>query len=146
MKARNWTGWLAGALVGAVFCYAGALKALEPGSFADTIFRFRLVPWPVCVAIALWLPWIEVFTGLALIAKKYYRSALAIGIGMTVLFLFALISAMMRGLNIDCGCFGGENEPTNSSGIWKSILLDVVLLALLAFAARQDGRSIKGHE
>src|SRR5437773_12042740 len=47
-------------IVAGVFIYAGALKALDPGLFASDIVNYKLPPWPISVALAFYLPWLEI--------------------------------------------------------------------------------------
>lgn len=118
-----------GIAVGAVFIYAGAVKALDPGQFAADIGNYRLLPHPAAVALALYLPWLEVVCGSALVFKKMHRGALPVLVALCVVFIGALLSAKARGLDIACGCFG--NAHPHPPGM--SLLLDAILLAALIF-------------
>jgi hypothetical protein len=51
-----------------------------------------------------------------------------------VLFLFALPQGALRGLEIDCGCFGPSADG-ESSNLWLAAACDVGLLALGLHAA-----------
>jgi putative oxidoreductase len=44
-----------------------------------------------------------------------------------ILFILALLQGAMRGLQIDCGCFGSS---TRESNLWLDAARDVGLLAL----------------
>jgi hypothetical protein len=52
------------------------------------------------------LPWIEVVVGLALVTAQHGRSAAWLAVGALVVFDLAVLQALGRGLNIECGCFG----------------------------------------
>ena len=106
--------------IGALFIYAGILKALDPARFAADIDNFRLLPHAAGVVLALYLPWLEILCGAALVVKKTYRGALFILATLSLIFLAALASAKARGLNISCGCFGHSHPHPLS----LSILLD----------------------
>ena len=56
-----------------IFIYAGALKAFDPVQFASDIDNYKILPWPVSVALAFYLPWLEIFCGLGL----YFDSSIA---------------------------------------------------------------------
>ena len=120
---------LLAAAIGALFIYAGVLKTLDPAQFAGSIGNYRLLPHAAAVLLALYLPWLEIICGAALIFKKSYRGALVILATLCLIFLAALASAMARGLNISCGCFG-HSDPFP---LVVSLLLDSALLAALAF-------------
>lgn len=127
---------LAGICIGALFIYAGEVKAADPGQFALDIANFRLLPHAAGVALALYLPWLEIVCGAALIFKKAYRGALLLLSALCAVFLAALGSAMARGLDISCGCFGRAHPHP----LGASLLLDAALLAaLLVIFVREPG-------
>ena len=59
-------------LVGAVFVYAGAVKIDDPSDFAQNIKYYKILPLWAVNALALLLPWWEVFCG-----DRDYRTQLA---------------------------------------------------------------------
>ncbi len=65
-------------IVAGIFIYAGAIKALDPVQFASDIDNYKIVPWPVSVVLAFYLPWLEIFCGFALVVRLLYRGALSI--------------------------------------------------------------------
>src|SRR5437016_13837258 len=65
-------------IVAGIFIYAGAIKALDPVQFANDIDNYKILPWPVSVALAFYLPWLEIFCGFALVLRLCYRGALTI--------------------------------------------------------------------
>jgi len=93
-----------------IFIYAGALKALDPVQFASDIDNYKILPWPVSVALAFYLPWLEIFCALALVFRFLYRGALSILMVLVVTFTLATIAAKIRGLDITCGCFGHVSQ------------------------------------
>jgi putative oxidoreductase len=98
-------------LVGGVFLYAGALKAVETQDFARDIRHYSIIPWSDAILLlAVYLPWLEIFAGLAVIFRRLYLGALIAIVGMTIIFTGALTSAWVRGLDISCGCFGKEKR------------------------------------
>jgi hypothetical protein len=56
--------------------------------------------------VAILLPWVEAVAGLFVLAGIWLREAALVITSMTVLFLGVITSALARGLNIECGCFG----------------------------------------
>jgi len=96
--------------IGGIFAFAGVKKALNPGEFASDISHYNILPWTACVLLSLFLPWLEIVCATALFSKKYRIAALLLISGMTLVFLVALISTLIRGLNISCGCFGSGDR------------------------------------
>jgi putative oxidoreductase len=119
--------FLARLVLGGVFASAGALKIYDPGAFAIELERYQLVPWKIGVVAANYLPWVELLTGLCLFLKRFERGALLLVTLLLGIFTLALASALVRGLNIDCGCFG---HALVSTGTVTPILRNVVLLLL----------------
>ncbi len=97
-------------IIAAIFIYAGVLKALDPVQLAHDIDHYKILPWAVGVGLAFYLPWLEIFCGLALIFRLFYRGALSILTSLVVVFLVATIAAKVRGLDITCGCFGHASQ------------------------------------
>jgi hypothetical protein len=55
--------------------------------------------------LAVTLPWVELFCGLFLILGLFVRSSALIVSLMFFVFSIALSAAVVRGIDIDCGCF-----------------------------------------
>ena len=113
-------------IVGGVFVYAGALKALDPIGFASDIDNYKILPWTISVGLAFYLPWLEILCGLALIARRLYLGGLSILTALVSIFMIATIAAKIRGLDITCGCFGHASKNWSFSG---HLALDLALLA-----------------
>src|SRR6266576_3968998 len=97
-------------IVAGVFIYAGAIKALDPVQFASDIDNYKILPWPISVALAFYLPWLEIFCGFALVVRLLYRGALSILTTLILTFTLMTMDANVRGLDITCGCFGHASQ------------------------------------
>ena len=112
-------------ILGAVFIFAGVEKIFAPADFAQAIRNYMILPLSVTNLVAIVLPWLELFCGFFLLAGLFIRaSALLITI-LNLVFIFALLSVMVRGLDISCGCFGSVT-PVD----WLKIAENVVLLSM----------------
>jgi uncharacterized membrane protein YphA (DoxX/SURF4 family) len=121
-------------IVGAIFIYAGAIKAFEPIRFAGDIDNYKILPWSIGVRLAFYLPWLEILCGLALIIRRLYLGALSILTALVSIFIVATIAAKVRGLDITCGCFGHASRNWNFPA---HLALDLAILgALLALSFR----------
>ncbi len=121
-------------IVAGVFIYAGILKVIDPVQFARDVDNYKMLPWPVAVALGFYLPWLEIFCGLALIIRRLYRGAVVLLAGLTIVFIVASIIAKARGLDISCGCFGHASQGWSFG--WHMVLdfaLLAGLVALLSF-------------
>jgi len=125
--------------LGAVFVYAGILKIREPVAFAGSVAAYKILPYYLNYLVAATIPWVETVCGLLLIAGYRVKAAAGIVAAMNVLFIVLLASTIVRGMDIDCGCFrqGGDKTPA-----WVAIMRDLLFLfvALIVFSARREGR------
>jgi putative oxidoreductase len=119
-----------------IFIYAGALKALDPVQFAIDIDNYKILPWPVSVALAFYLPWVEIFCALGLVFRFCYRGALSILIVSIVVFTSATIAAKIRGLDITCGCFGHASQHWSFPSHLATNLAILAALIALGIANR----------
>jgi hypothetical protein len=72
------------------------------------------------------LPWLEIFCGLAVISRFFYRGGLSILTALLAIFIGATVAAKMRGLDITCGCFGHVSKNWNFS---THLVLDFAIFA-----------------
>jgi len=126
--------------LGGVFLYAGGLKALDPASFALSIDNYRLLPYPVAAAMAVYLPWLEIVCGLGVLWPKTSRGALAVLLGLCLVFSGAIASAWIRGLDISCGCFGADEA--NRFSLVLSLARSVSLVVVCGWLFWREGRSL----
>ena len=117
-------------VLGGVFLYAGASKVFDPGGLAASIrsYGLGLPEWFVTLS-AYALPPFEVLLGLYLLLGLFTRTSAWTTNVLMVLFLAALVQGALRGLEIDCGCFGSTSGDESPS-LWVDVLRDLGLLAL----------------
>jgi len=127
-------------IVAGVFIYAGVLKVLDPAQFAHDIDNYRILPWTVSVALAFYLPWLEIFCGIALVFRFLYRGALSILAAMIGVFTLATFAAKVRGLDITCGCFGHASQHWSFPAHLATNLAILTALLVLAFKAGLGNR------
>jgi len=123
-----------------VFIYAGVLKTIDPVQFASDIDNYKILPWPVSVALAFYLPWLEIFCALGLVFRFFYRGALSILTASIVVFTLATIAAKVRGLDITCGCFGHASQNWSFPAHLVTNLAILAGLLLLSFKATSGDR------
>ena len=98
--------WLIRIALGVTFVAAGTLKILDPARFASAVANYRLLPLEFINIFAIFLPWIELVAGMCVLLGIWLRPAALVLTVTTVIFILAVASALARGLNIECGCFG----------------------------------------
>lgn len=108
---------------GAIFIWSGIAKLKDPITFADTVRNFRLIGDPLAPAMALLIPWIEVVSGVAVMAGKWVRGGAFLLVGALVMFTGAVLISWARGLDITCGCFGRNEELNYPVKVFENVLL-----------------------
>ncbi|HYN80873.1 MAG TPA: MauE/DoxX family redox-associated membrane protein [Gemmatimonadaceae bacterium] len=113
-------------VVGAVFLWGGAIKAIAPHVFAAHLTRLGWIPRRLVQRAVLAAAAFEGALGVALIL----RVAPAVVLPATVVLLVALTAVswwgVKSGQTTDCGCYGGYVVPSMS----QSIALNAALAAL----------------
>ena len=110
--------------VGSIFTWAGLLKIIDPHGFAQSIANYKIFPQGMSLFLALVLPWIEVICGIFLISGIFRKASTLIISGSLAIFLILITVSILRGLDIDCGCFGNLGRKVD----YKLLLVDSLLL------------------
>lgn len=112
-------------IAGFVFLYAGAQKINSPAAFAESISAYKLFPEILINFFAVFIPWLEVVSGLMLILGIAIRESAIIISTLLTLFIILIVITIFRGIEIDCGCFG---DSTNDQIGIKKIIENIFLL------------------
>lgn len=130
-------------LLGAWLGYTGGVKVFGSGleQFAADVANYRVFQDPWNVVTAWFLAWLEIVTGLLLLAGVARTGALWSALGMTVAFMLGIGQAWARGLDINCGCFGGGDETTNYPLHFAMLVLQLALVVFL-LGGREGGRRV----
>jgi hypothetical protein len=129
--ALRWTIIL---VVGGFFLVAGLSKLSDTSEFARAILRYQLVGPAGAMASAVWLPWAEVLCALSLCSARFRLAAAWLILGMLLLFEVALLAALVRGLDINCGCLGTIVD----SGVSFSLVRNLVFMTGLVVLVRTE--------
>jgi putative oxidoreductase len=111
-------------VVGGVFIWAGVSKIIDPLEFAQNISNYRVFPPVISFFLALILPWIEAICGVFLILGIFRSASALLLSGLLAVFLVLVTVTVLRGIDIDCGCFGHLSRKVD----YILILEDGVLL------------------
>ncbi|MBL7995759.1 DoxX family membrane protein [bacterium] len=119
---------IARVVLGLIFVYASIEKITYPEPFAQNIIAYEILPQALANIAAIWLPWLEMFCGLLLIAGIWVRANAAILSILLTIFIIAIASALIRGLDISCGCFEvGDSEAMVG---WRRVIEDAGMMIL----------------
>lgn len=136
-KLQPWIGLVCRLTLGGVLFVAGYLKVdkLEVSQMA--VRSYELLPIPLANFLGQTLPFFEVVIGLLLIVGAATRAVAALGGFTMFIFIIAIAQAWARGLNIDCGCFGGGGAVApGETRYLQEILRDAGLVAMALFLIR----------
>jgi uncharacterized membrane protein YphA (DoxX/SURF4 family) len=114
-------------LVSGIFLYAGVLKLQDADGTLVAVYQYHLLSWQMAGVLAVFLPFVEITAALGLWIPRLQLGASLLVIGLNLLFITALASAVARNLDVSCGCFGTTDLRT-TSGI--RLAEDAILLLL----------------
>jgi len=118
-------------VLGALFIWAAVTKLPDMAGFAQDVANYRIVPAALVPFVASAVVGIELLGGIALVAGVMERAAAAVIACLLVAFIAFLSQALLRGIDLRCGCFGGD-EPAS----WWTVARDLLMLAAAVVVAR----------
>ncbi len=137
IKLQPWFGLLARLILGGVLFAAGYLKIGTPDKSQMAVRAYEMLPISIANLLGLVLPFVEVVIGALLILGSLTRFMAVLGGFTMIVFIIAIAQAWARGLNIDCGCFGGGGSVApGETKYLQEILRDIGLVFLAAYLIR----------
>ena len=134
---KAWFGLLARLILGGVLFAAGWLKAFKFDESQMAVRAYDVLPISIANFLGVTLPWFEIGIALLLILGVAIRPAALAGGALMLLFILAITQAGLRGLSIDCGCFGGGGQVApGKTKYLQEIARDSGLLLLAAYLYR----------
>ncbi len=128
---KEWFGLVARLVTGGVWLVAGALKLPEPAESVRAVRAYDLLPEAIVPTVGHLLPVLEVVVGLCLVLGVLTRGMGVVSALLFLAFVVGIASAWARGLEIECGCFGGGGTREGASSEYPmEIARDVGLLLL----------------
>ena len=102
---------------------AGALKVTDPYGSATSVRAYQILPVDLANLLGFVLPFIEVGIGIFLIVGIWVRLAAIAGGALMLVFVIAIAQAWIRGISLDCGCFGkGGLLASDELPVWNYTL------------------------
>jgi uncharacterized membrane protein YphA (DoxX/SURF4 family) len=135
-------------VVGAIFLYAGYEKLHYAGAwhprdyhflFAFGVNSYQMLSLENSILLARILPPLEIVLGVLLIAGIGLRWAGPLTAALLIVFMIALIHALLMGTEIKCGCFGNSSASPGRELLLDAFLLPVtVAVTAAAFVSRRN--------
>lgn len=124
-------------VVGGVFIWAAVTKIADPVAFAQDVMNYRLVGRSLSFITAIFLPWVELIAGVCLIVGVFPRSSALLTSGLLLFFIFLVTITMIRGIDVDCGCFGTFSRRADLWLVLEDSVWLVMSLVLLFSPGKQ---------
>ncbi len=121
-----------------VFLYAASTKLPNMELFAEETANYQMLPAWLVPYFSTMLIGVEVLAGLMLLFGLFVRAAAAVTVLMNIAFIVALSQALIRGIDLTCGCFGGADLAT-----WGTVLRDVLYIAMALPVVYFGGGSLR---
>lgn len=133
-RLADLAGLLARLILGVALLVAGALKVTSPAVSARAVQAFQILPYDLAGFVGYALPVVEIAVGLLLVLGLFTRVSAVVGGLLMLAFMIGIVSAWVRGLSIDCGCFGGGGTiGANETQYGLELLRDAGLVACAAW-------------
>lgn len=111
-------------------------KSLE--SFALNVDVYQIFPAIVVNLIVVIIPWLELFIGFGLLFKFKLRANLLLYLILMIGFTILVVIAMIKGLDIECGCFGESSTRVGVQKIVENMIIILGNLILIRFCKTQE--------
>jgi uncharacterized membrane protein YphA (DoxX/SURF4 family) len=121
-------------VLGVMFVWSASSKFPNMQLFAEETANYRMLPAVLVSFFAVSLSGVELLTGVLTTLGVAVRAAASIMGLMLVAFIIALSQALLRGIDLRCGCFGGSELAS-----WWTVARDVVMLAACVPLIRAGG-------
>ena len=102
--------WASRCFLSGLFLYSGYAKMQSTLQFAVAISGYQLVPQPMVLPLATWLPWVEVALGAVLLTGWRIQVVSIAATGLLGVFIIVQGVTYLRGIEADCGCFGAGEK------------------------------------
>lgn len=130
---RPWLSTVVRLALAAIWIWAAWSKLGSPREFVQAVRAYDATPEWLAKAIGYGLPVLELCLGILLVLGVAVRVAAAVSAVLFVVFLIGLVQAAARGLQLECGCFGGGGQSSGGTQYTLDILRDIGLLVLAVF-------------
>lgn len=106
-----------------IFVLSSIEKLKDPYAFALSVDAYQVFPdWIVNLSTLL-IPWLELFIAFGLIFKFKLRANLILFGSLMIMFTLLVVIAMIKGLDIECGCYGESSSKVGLTKLVENILI-----------------------
>ena len=122
-------------ILGIIFITAGLAKIADPARFLLTLRGFSIFPDTLERFLAVSVPWLELILGLCLLLGLLTRAATLLFALLSGGFTLAILSVIVRGIEIDCGCFGllADALKLPDAADYKAVIRNIIFLGMARY-------------
>ncbi|MFD0259183.1 MauE/DoxX family redox-associated membrane protein [Kitasatospora indigofera] len=132
--AGEWIGTVVRLALAVVWGWAGLAKISDPAEAAQAVRAYEILPESLVKPVGYALPFLEVALAVLLVIGLGVRIVAVVSALLLLTFIAGITSAWVRGISIDCGCFGGGGTVDASQTEYlQEILRDTGFLLLAAW-------------
>ncbi|BEP14596.1 hypothetical protein acdb102_29070 [Acidothermaceae bacterium B102] len=135
----SWISLVCRLVLAGVLGYAAFTKIGDPAATVRAVRAYQVLPESFVGPFGHALPWVELAVAVLLLVGLAVRVAGAAAVVLMTMFVAGIASVWARGIQIDCGCFGGGGATANPH--YASELVRDGLLLLVAVAVTLLPRS-----
>ena len=120
--------------LGGMFIYSAIHKIQNPDAFAIAIRGFDLLPLGLTNIFALFVAWSEIVAGIMLVFGVLTKQAAGAAFILLGMFTIAILTTIVRGIAVDCGCFSNEGgHQTDYTLIVRNLFLIAAAAMVILF-------------
>ncbi len=130
--------------LGALFIYASIDKIRFPEKFLKILYNYHLLPDLLLNPTAIILPWLECVVGVSLVTGILLEGGIIWANLLLLIFFLALMIDYLRGMNINCGCFNLDQNPSAQYHMLWYLLRDLLLMSIATYVGWDLFKKRKG--
>ncbi len=145
LLTNEYVVWTARVFLGLTFVVAAIEKVADPSAFVISISNYDILPVWLLTTAATLIPWIELVTGLAIMFGVLDRGGAFLASILLSIFALAVLIALVRGLDISCGCF--TQDPNAEKIGWYKVAenLGLILVSLFLFYSENTAFTLEEY-
>jgi len=124
-----------------VFVFSGITKLIDPGHFYESLKTYKLFPEFLIIPIVFFVPWYELIVSVLLFISDFRKEASLMLSGLIACYLIITVITIIRGVDINCGCFGKYSIKDTS----KLLLMNFILLIFSLYIVKKSREKIKNE-
>lgn len=131
LLSNEYLALLTRVFLGALFIVISIEKIADTAAFANSIANYKILSPFLASLVATVLPWVELLCGLCILFGILTRGSSFLMALMLFVFTVAVLTALLRGMDISCGCF--TQDPQVGKIGWMKIAQNLSLFFLSIF-------------